>query len=83
VKRIDPKLPKNKNYMLVVKARTLEAKTKALKAKITALKAKARALKTKAKGMTFCPRESSRPRPVLEHYNTGSKSSHLTTACNY
>ena len=37
---------------------TLEAKTKALKA---------RALK--AKGMNFCPRGSSRPRPVLEDYN--------------
>jgi hypothetical protein len=43
--------------MHVVKARTLEAK------------AKARTLK--AKDMIFCPRGSSRPRPVLEDYITG------------
>jgi len=57
-------------YVLVVKARTLKAKTKA---EATALKAKARALKAeaKAKDKIFCPRGSSRPRPVLEDYITG------------
>jgi hypothetical protein len=49
--------------MHVVKARTLEAKAKA----------KARTLKAKAKDMIFCPRGSSRPRPVLEDYITELK----------
>ena len=69
--------------MLVVKARTAEAKikakAKALKAKsnyeVTPLKTKSKAnasaLKSKAKGMNFCSRGSSRPRSVLEGYNTG------------
>jgi hypothetical protein len=54
----------NKFYMHVVKARTLEAKAMA---KARTLKAKAKA---KAKDMIFCPRGSSRPRPVLEDYIT-------------
>jgi hypothetical protein len=62
VKRNDPKHPKNKTYVLVVKARTFEAKTKAKDRTLEA--------KTKAKDMNFCPRGSSRPRPVLEDYNT-------------
>ena len=64
VERIDTKHPKIKTDALVVKAMTLEAKTMALKAK---------AHKVKAKGMNFCPRGSSKPRPVLvlEDYNTG------------
>jgi hypothetical protein len=53
--------------MHVVKARTLEGKTKD-KARI--LEAKARTLKAKAKDVIFCPRGSSRPRPVLEDYIT-------------
>jgi hypothetical protein len=58
--------------MHVVKARTLEAKTKD-KARILEAKskAKARTLKAKAKDVIFCPRGSSRPRPVLEDYITG------------
>jgi len=72
VKRNDPKIkPKNKTYVLVVKTRTFEAKTKikdrTLEAKsmaeVTASVLKAEA---KAKDMNFCPRGSSRPRPVLE-----------------
>jgi hypothetical protein len=51
--------------MHVVKAKTLEAKSKA-KARI--LKAKA-----KAKEVIFCPRGSSRPRPVFEDYITGCR----------
>jgi hypothetical protein len=54
------------------KARILEAKTKD-KARILEAKskAKARTLKAKAKDVIFCPRGSSRPRPVLEDYITG------------
>jgi hypothetical protein len=78
VKRMDTKHPQNKTYVLEVKARTLEAKATALKSKaeVTALKteskARPRTLKAKVKGMNFCPRGSSRPRPVLEDYITGS-----------
>ena len=71
-------IPQNKIYVLVVKARTLKAKTKA---EATALKAKAkaRALKAeaKAKDKIFCPRGSSRPRPVLEDYIT----EYISTDC--
>jgi hypothetical protein len=60
--------------MHVVKARTLEAKTKD-KARILEAKSKAKArtlkVKAKAKDVIFCPRGSSRPRPVLEDYITG------------
>ena len=73
MKRNDPKHPKNKTYVLVVKARTFEAKTKVKDRTLEAkTKAKDRTLeaKTKAKDMNFCPRGSSRPRPVLEDYNT-------------
>ena len=55
--------------MHVVKARTLEAKTKD-KARTLEAKSKAKARTLKAKDMIFCPRGSSRPRPVLEDYIT-------------
>ena len=55
--------------MHVVKARTLEAKTKN-KARTLEAKYKAKARTLKAKDMIFCPRGSSRPRPVLEDYIT-------------
>ena len=60
----------NKFYMHVVKARPLEAKTKD-KARTLEAKSKAKARTLKAKDMIFCPRGSSRPRPVLEDYITG------------
>jgi hypothetical protein len=55
------------NFSDVVKARVARprAKARALEAK-----AKARTLKAKAKDVIFCPRGSSRPRPVLEDYIT-------------
>ena len=57
--------------MHVVKARTLEAKTKdEARTHEAKSKAKARTLKAKARDMIFCPRGSSRPRPVLEDYIT-------------
>jgi hypothetical protein len=64
-------IPENKIYVLVVKARTLEANTKA-EATALKVKSKARALKAEAKvnDMIFCPQESSRPRPALEDYIT-------------
>jgi hypothetical protein len=56
--------------MHVVKARTLVAKTKD-KARILKAKSKAKARTLKAKDVIFCPRGSTRPRPVLEDYITG------------
>ena len=66
-------ITENKIDVLVVKARTVEAKTKA---EATTLKAKSKAkdraskAEAKAKDIIFCPRGSSRPRPVLEDYIT-------------
>jgi hypothetical protein len=54
--------------MHAVKARTLEAKAKA---RTLEAKSKAKARTLKAKDMIFCPRGSSRPRPILEDNITG------------
>ena len=79
-------IPQNKIYVLVVKARTLEAKTKAeataLEAKARALKARALKAEAKAKDMIFCPRGSSRPRPVLEDYITDVNIRLTSDICN-
>ena len=70
-----PNVPQNNYHVHVVNTRTIEAKDEArtLEAKARTLKAKARTLKAKAKAkdMIFCPRGSSKPRPVLEDSITG------------